>query len=354
MSIGPFLFGAPLALLGLLALPVIWILMRATPPAPQLASLPSLRLLDGLDPKEETPARTPWWIRLLRFLAVLLAIFGLAQPVYAPDLPENAGEGPVLIVIDDGWASAERFGTLVDSAVGHLTTLDRDRGFHLLTTAPNIRPVEVSRRYSRQEITEQIRALEPQSVPSDRPAAMEAFEASGVRPTDIFWASNGLDAPSTTEVASGEQFASDLAEFGRLTVYTAPPRGPVAITDLETDGSGVTLGFTRVNLEEQGQRFVSALSNDSRSLASVPIEFEPGAYEGTATFTLPPATLSRITRFQVIGGGGPGTNWLWDSADRRPLIGLVTDAEAAQPLLSDVHYVRRALSPFSVIEEGTL
>ena len=69
MTLGPFLFGAPFALLGLIALPVIWYILRATPPAPKEASLPSLRLLDDLVPRDETPARTPWWILALRMIA---------------------------------------------------------------------------------------------------------------------------------------------------------------------------------------------------------------------------------------------------------------------------------------------
>ena len=110
MTLGPFLFGAPLALLGLLALPVIWYILRATPPAPKEADLPSLRLLDDYTAQEEEPARTPWWILLLRILAAALAIFGLAKPIYAPGV-QPAGEvsGPVLIVMDDGWASAPRW-----------------------------------------------------------------------------------------------------------------------------------------------------------------------------------------------------------------------------------------------------
>ena len=57
MTLGPFLFLAPWALAGLIALPIIWWLLRATPPMPKEADLPSLRLLDGVEPKEETPAQ---------------------------------------------------------------------------------------------------------------------------------------------------------------------------------------------------------------------------------------------------------------------------------------------------------
>ena len=84
MILGPFLFMAPLALLGLIALPIIWYVLRATPPSPKQEALPSLKLLDDVEPREETPARTPWWILLLRLGAAALAILGLSLPIYAP------------------------------------------------------------------------------------------------------------------------------------------------------------------------------------------------------------------------------------------------------------------------------
>ena len=73
-ALGPFLLGAPWALAALIALPVLWWILRATPPAPKDIELPSLRILEGAEPQEETPARTPWWVWLIRTLAVLAAI----------------------------------------------------------------------------------------------------------------------------------------------------------------------------------------------------------------------------------------------------------------------------------------
>jgi len=43
---------------------VIWWLLRVTPPAPRQIAFPAIRLLLGLTPREETPARTPWWLIL--------------------------------------------------------------------------------------------------------------------------------------------------------------------------------------------------------------------------------------------------------------------------------------------------
>jgi hypothetical protein len=133
-ALGPFLFGAPWALTALIALPVIWWILRATPPAPKDIELPSLRILEGMEPKEETPARTPWWVWLIRTLAVTAAILGLSQPVYAPGAKTASveGSGPLLIVIDNGWPSAPRWSELVNAATATLDAGSRDMPVHLL------------------------------------------------------------------------------------------------------------------------------------------------------------------------------------------------------------------------------
>lgn len=51
---------APILLLGLLALPAIWWLVRATPPSPQERSFPSLIILKRLTARQEDAARSPY------------------------------------------------------------------------------------------------------------------------------------------------------------------------------------------------------------------------------------------------------------------------------------------------------
>src|SRR4051794_22561476 len=105
LTLGPLGFAAPWLLLALVALPVLWWLLRVTPPAPRRIGFPALRLLRDLPLAQETPARTPWWLLLLRILAAALIVLGLARPVLGPG-GAAGGEGPLLLVVDDGWAAA--------------------------------------------------------------------------------------------------------------------------------------------------------------------------------------------------------------------------------------------------------
>ncbi|MHA1109010.1 MAG: BatA domain-containing protein, partial [Alphaproteobacteria bacterium] len=59
-------------LVALAALPILWWLLRITPPSPRVQAFPPLRLLLALRRQEETPARTPPWLILLRMLIAAL------------------------------------------------------------------------------------------------------------------------------------------------------------------------------------------------------------------------------------------------------------------------------------------
>src|SRR5258708_34687034 len=102
------IFASPLVLVALAALPLLWWLLRVTPASPRRETFPAIRLLLGLHPTEETPARTPWWLLLLRLVAAGLIILALARPIL--DSSGSSGSltsgGPVLLVIDNGWAAA--------------------------------------------------------------------------------------------------------------------------------------------------------------------------------------------------------------------------------------------------------
>src|ERR1700747_2937092 len=105
LALGSLAFASPWVLAALVALPVIWWLLRITPPAPRRIAFPAIRLLLGLVPREETPARTPLWLVVVRTIFVALVVVAVAHPLLNP--PQRlAGTGPILLIVDDGWGSA--------------------------------------------------------------------------------------------------------------------------------------------------------------------------------------------------------------------------------------------------------
>src|SRR5215472_16394045 len=103
LALGSLAFVSPWLLVALAALPIIWWLLRVTPPAPRRIPFPPIRLLLGLVPREETPSRTPLWLIVLR--TSLAALVVVAHPLANPQ-QRLAATGPILLVVDNGWAAA--------------------------------------------------------------------------------------------------------------------------------------------------------------------------------------------------------------------------------------------------------
>lgn len=96
-------FASPLILLALAILPVIWLLLRAVPPSPVKRAFAAVHLLLGLRDKDQVSERTPWWLLLMRILALAAIIIALAKPElrYSESRFEN---DRMLIILYGGFA----------------------------------------------------------------------------------------------------------------------------------------------------------------------------------------------------------------------------------------------------------
>src|SRR5712675_8060 len=177
-SFGALAFASPWLLAALAALPVIWWLLRVTPPSPRRVAFPAIRLLLGLQPREETPARTPLWLILLRMVLAALVILAVAHPLLNPQ-PRLASTGPIILVVDDGWAAGRDWPARQAALTGLLAEAEReDRQVVLVTTAPTaveeapapLRPVRAA------DAGAAVQALVPKPWPVDRRAALARIE----------------------------------------------------------------------------------------------------------------------------------------------------------------------------------
>ena len=80
LMLGPIGFAAPWVLTALIALPVLWVILRALPPAPRQVAFPGVALLRGLLDRVPVARRTPWWLLLLRLATVAAMILAFAGP----------------------------------------------------------------------------------------------------------------------------------------------------------------------------------------------------------------------------------------------------------------------------------
>ena len=354
LSLGLFAFAQPWLLLALLGLPVLWLLLRLTPPAPRRMVFPAIRLLAGLKAPEETPARTPWWLLLLRLLIVTLIILALAQPLLNPQA-RLAGSGPLVLVVDDGWSAARFWPARQVAATNLLSQAEReDRPVVVLTTAPSAQdaPPEASGLLSAAEARRQLQGLRPKPWPADRSAALRAVENLELTgQANVVWLADGLAGPDSDALAAALQRLGSL----RVLREEGDALARIALAPA-TEGVDLVARALRADPEGAAEAAVLAIAGDGRIVTKAPLIFEPGEREARALLDLPTEMRNRIALLSIEGETTAGATVLLDERWRRRPVGLVVEGgrQEAQPLLSESYYLESALQPFTELRKGTV
>jgi hypothetical protein len=349
LTLGPLAFGAPWVLLALVILPVIWWLLRVTPPAPKRVVFPAVRLLLGLQQGEETPARTPLWLLLLRMLIAALIIFALADPYLNP---QSAGlkKSAVVIVVDNSWAAASRWDDRVGAMQNLAAEAERDgRALVVVPTAQSDVSIRL-RKLSGAEAQGAVKSVAPQPFGVDRLKALAPLEKLGLDGNpDIIWLADGLDDRNTGE------FVSRLKAIGDLKVLTdSKANAALALAQPRIEGSALVFRVVRGSDEDAIRGTLKATGSQGRYLASQEFELKPGEREKKVTLDLATELRNDLARIEIENRMSAGSTVLVDERWRRRPVGLVSgqSVDAAQPLLSDIFYLDRALQPYAEIHQG--
>ena len=331
-------FLSPWMLIALGILPLLWLLLRMTPPRPLRLDFPPTRLLIGLEERHKTPARTPWWLTLLRLLLAALIILALAEPVLRPDARLTAGSGPLLIVLDNGWASAADFDTRRAVAEAAIAEAGRDgRPMALVATAD--RPAEALPPGAAADAAALLGAIEARPYPANRRAIAERLAGLyGDRSVEVLWLAGSLDHGGAADLAA---VLERIGAGGRLVLSDRPltimrppenaaDRVRIPVSRLGAIASTITIaGF-----DAQGRRIVETAVD------------MPAGGNAVAEIALPAELRNELTRFALSDEASAAAVQLLDGRWRRKSVGLVVGeaANTAQPLLEPLTYVDRALA----------
>ncbi|WP_119389442.1 DUF4159 domain-containing protein [Taklimakanibacter lacteus] len=347
-------FLTPWALAGLAALPVIWWLLRFTPPKPQHVRFPPLRLLLELVPREEQPDKTPWWLLLLRLALAALLILAVAHPLLSPRDAARLAGNPLLIVVDDSWAAAKDWDTRL-AVLQDLAASAQQAGVPVAVaaTSPSARPGDLAPQAAHDALS-RLTALTPRALQPDRLGLLERLKTtftdnSGLT---VVWLSDGLDHGSAAAFARGL-----LALNGGqadLEVISGPSTAiPLALAAPEIEGGRMKIAALRTPSSEDTKVVARALAGNGRSLAETTLALRPGSQRAEGFIDLPLELRNEVERVELTNERSAAAIYLLDDRWRRKTVSLMAGStlESAQPLLSPLYYVSRALEPYTEISE---
>ena len=347
--IGPLGFAAPLLLLALIALPILWIILRAVPPAPIRRRFPGVALLLGLTDEATQADRTPWWLLLLRMLAVAAVIIGFAGPVLNPQT-ERAGTGPLLVLMDATWADARDW----DARIARVDALldEAMRAGRTVALVPLTQLPEAVQFAAADVVKQQLPNLQPAAWEPD-PVALTTWTTALDGDFDTFWLSDGLGRDSRDPLLTA------LETHGNVTVFQSP-RQTIGLRPARFQDGDIVVSAVRTPVGPELETQVAAIGLDpsgvERQLATATLTFAPGDAVAEVAMELPQELRNRVSRFELVGSRSAGAVSLTDDALKRREIALIAgsaDREGLE-LLSPLHYLHEALAPNADLIDGSI
>ncbi|KXV58157.1 hypothetical protein AD947_07025 [Acetobacter tropicalis] len=346
------IFLTPFALLGLLILPLVWWLLKATPPTPRRQSFPPIQILRRLRPREADVARSPLWLLLVRLAAVTLLVLGLAHPVLPGEHVPTSGHGPLLLVLDDDMLSASGWSQRIATAQGFVDdAAHANRPVLLLRTAatsdslgaqdtPHARPATI--------VQQELNSLRPAPWGTDRAALAHMLETHP--PGDVgnvVYLANGV--ASTGDAA----FSKALKALGPVQEVRFPDAPPLALAPASARNGPVIARILALPDASAPRSFtVRVHTQDGGTLAVVPVTLPAGASSADVPVELPNTVRNRIDQIALAGQASAAATVLFDEGDRLRPVGLMTSGAADTPLIGPLFYLRRALAPTADLHEG--
>jgi hypothetical protein len=346
----PLAFTLPAVLIALAALPILYWLLKMTPPPPAQVVLPTLAIVRDIERKQETPAHTPWWLLLLRLALAALIILAMAGPFWNPDQDARTSRGPLLVVMDNSWTAASDWNQRTERAIALLEAAGaagRPVALRAISDdATEITPMQAAR------AVEQLRQLTPVPHTLDRArhaATISAFLERNAE-ASVTWLTDRISILNDSDVIAG--LAAQAKD--RITVLAPEKSASLGLSGATNAPDALSVKVIRAEQGEAVAGTLKALDARGRPIAETRFLMPQNAKEVLARFEVPLELRNDFARVEMLEQQSAGAVLLLDGRNKRRRVGVISGetADTAQPLLSASYFITRALGPFADVREA--
>ncbi|MDB5531643.1 MAG: hypothetical protein JWR51_4746, partial [Devosia sp.] len=296
-AFGSMGFGTPLMLGGLAVIGPLWYLSRSMPRKPLEVFFPWLAIAREIVIKETKPLKMPLWQKLLRVNAAAAVIIALAQPQWNPDAVLE-GQGPVMLVIDNGWAAARNWPhriTEMDRVIDRAEKQNRPIIMLATAASPDGTPPRISAAMTPNEARAMMKDMKPQAWAPDHKAVAEAVAAmSGSKPSALLL-SDGVDDEDAASMIRVLKDKTDLT-----LVRDKDGNGPRLLIPTEAAQDTLTVTVRRID-KEKTDITISASDETGHILVQQKAAFKDGESEAKVVFKVTAHARRLRSRLSIDG-----------------------------------------------------
>ncbi|OWK23620.1 hypothetical protein AJ87_31275 [Rhizobium yanglingense] len=279
---------------------------------------------------------------MLLAAAVILAI---ADPVFNPRTNSLAAGGPLVLFVDNGWATAPDWQRRVQTAEALID--DAESAGTPVAVAFTADPTNNAVPGTTTAARDMLRAAEPQPLVPDRERAFEALRAAlnGTKPGTLAFLSDGAAAKEND--ATVRQLA-DLKP-AELRLIEGDTTRTIAITGATNAADAMSVTATRLDSAGAASLPLTAQDAQGRAIAAGTVDFQPGQSVASGSIPAPFEMRNDFARVSIDNLATAGSVHLLDDGFKRRRVVLLSGeaGDEFQPLLSPLYYIQRALQPYA-------
>lgn len=347
-SLGHISFTMPWALAALLVLPLLWQLLKVTPPKPSKIRFPAVRLLQELSSNQILATKTPLWVLILRSLIALFLILAMAQPVSNLIEGHSDLDSPLVIVIDNDWSVMDRWPLRQKELEIILGQAEQnDQPVHVIASVGNVTTTSFT---TIQAARSYIATLKPHPWAGDKTVILKKLDETLGTLTQtprIIWLSNGLEDDSA--------FMSSLHEHGDLEIiHDGIEALPSVITDARRTEQGFDVRVLSANKKPTPEINLQVLDDQSTVIYQQKEKLSDAQNGQTLKVKIPNELKSRSAALHIGGYITPAARYLLDEKWRDRPVGIIQNRHPNTNLLDPAYYIRKSLKPHAPIQEAPL
>lgn len=350
-------FTTPWILLALLTLPLLWWLLKLTPPSPKRITFPALRFLLEIEDNEKSSDAIPLWLLLVRLLIAALIITALAGPVLNKT-KIGFTDGPAVILVDNGWTSTQDWSKkekLVSNLISKFK--EADRLVYVIPLALSEEKTKsVFKPLTPQEMENALPFLTPVSLAPNRSHISRLLpDFEKLKSPEFFWLSDGVSV--NAKDAEIKAALASLAKLGPMTIYSGETENAPHLL-LAPTVKTASLELTVIRSTDQGAATgtIFGRNKSGKILFQETYTFTENELTTQKIVSLPAAIRNDLSLLQIKSARSAGSVFLMDDRWKRKSIGLVASSQQTDTpsLLSEQHYLEKAFLPFYDIVQDDL
>ena len=344
------------ALLGLLALPLVFLIVKLFPPTPKKIFFSSFYLIDKIDKISVAKKKIPFWLLVYRLILIILIILFFCEPYL--NISEKKSDENVnnyIIVADIGWSISkewDKFKKTVNAISIEAEKKNKTVSFYHSNTADNFKPKVFK---SSKDINQYLKNLNPVPWQFEKSYLKEIIKNNdNFKNNKVFFIFSKFDRKNYSKQIEDLDFIDKKV---KNKILIDPVESIIFFKNINISKENIKFEIARHALLKPNTKFTIRITNIKNQLVfkkDFMLEKNQSVFYYNEKFPL--KVMNQMHKIEIVEQNHAGAKYYFDDYSKKRKIGIFAEnySYKENPLLSPVYYLEKSLKEDNILTIGSL